>query len=568
MLYKTIASRDYLLMKFKKYEQNQGYLFPPFLEDLIDENHICRFISNIVDGIDLDTLSKNFKASGNNKGGNLPYHPGMMLKVLIYAYTSKVYSCRDIEKSLEENVVFMWLSGMQKPDFRTINRFRGIYLIDILPLVFTEVIQVLSEKKIIDLNTVFIDGTKLKADANKHKMVYKKNVERFKAGILARVKELLSEIELINDADLERYKELSLPSSDSIKSLSSEELKELSDTIKEVLSVDGRSSKTEAGKQLRKTARQLKEDSEKMKKYENQTEVLDGRNSYSKTDTDASLLKMKNEELAPGYNMQAMANNGFILHYYLGQNANDGTLLKPFLTDFEEKFNMLPSLLSADAGYGNEENYSYLCEKKIEPLVLYPGIYAEKSTAEKYDFHYSKFNYDKENDVFICPAGEQLVYKETTDQYMKSGYRIEKREYQCTNCEKCKNRAKCLKGDSNRSLSVSFKLRKFQKKIRDALDTEEGKSTYKRRGHEIETVFGAIKRNMKFRRFNLRSLEKANVEIGLISLGYNLRKINMLLKKKLIEIVKILLNFLKKSVKISQIWIQYDESEGILLICC
>ena len=313
------------MIKFKSYDQSQGLALPPYLDELIDEHHLVRIISRLVDNISLDSLSVFFTSNKHNQGGNQPYHPGMMLKVLIYAYSNGIYTCRAIAKQLRENINFMWLSGMQRPDFRTINRYRSKYLIDVIPQVFTEVLYVLEKNNLINLKTVFVDGTKIAADANKHKVIWHKNVERYKSKLGERVSLLFAEIDSLNAEEMERYGQLDLPERGESSQLTSRELEEASAKIAKVLEVDGRRSSTDTGKKLRKAARQLKEDSKKLQQYDQQSEDLGGRNSASRTDKDASVMKMKNDELRPGYNVQSMTDGEFIVGTSVSQNANDGS---------------------------------------------------------------------------------------------------------------------------------------------------------------------------------------------------------------------------------------------------
>lgn len=513
------------MIKFKKYDQNEGLALPPYLDELIDSNHLVRIISQLVDNLSVEMLSTRFRSNKQSQGGNQPYHPKMMLKALIYSYSQGIYTCRKIAQQLRENVHYMWLSGMQRPDFRTINRYRSQYFVDILPQVFTEMLYVLGKHNLIDLNRVFVDGTKIAADANKHKIIWKKNVERYQSQLRERVSKLFAEIESLNLAEMERYGELDFPERGENSDLSSDDLEAVSSRISKLLEIDGRQSKTETGKKLRKAAHQLKEDSKKLKRYEEQTEILSDRNSASKTDHDASVMKMKNEELRPGYNVQSMTDGEFIVGVSVSQNANDGSSFKPLIEDLESNNLPLPKELGADAGYGHEEVFNYLEDKDITAYIKYPSLYAEKSNEAKYRFHYSKFVYDQEHDVFICPLNKELHYCESFEHQTSSGYRTEKRVYRCIDCSNCKFKDVCTQSKEGRSLTVSFKLRCYQEEVKERLSTDYGSSLYRERGFRSETVFGDWKHNRKFRRFHLRGLLKVTAEVILLSLSYNFRKL-------------------------------------------
>lgn len=530
------------MIKFKKYDQNEGLALPPYLDELIDPSHLVRVISRLVDNMSLEMLSSRFRSNKNNQGGNQPYHPKMMLKVLIYSYSQGIYTCRQIAQQLRENVHYMWLSGMQHPDFRTINRYRSHYFVDLLPRVFTEMLYVLREHKLIDLNRVFVDGTKITADANKHKIIWHKNVKRYQAQLRERVSKLFAEIESLNISEMERYGELDLPERGESSELSIQDLEEASSRLTKILEVDGRQSKTEVGKKLRKASRQLKEDAKKLKQYEEQEDILSGRNSASKTDNGAPVMKMKNDELRPGYNIQSMTDGEFIVGTSVSQNANDGSSFKPLIEDMESNNLPLPTEICADAGYGHEEVYDYLERNDITAYVKYPSLHVEKSNEAKYRFHYSKFVYHKEQDVFICPLNKELRYYETFEEQTASGYKTEKRVYRCSDCNGCKFKDNCTQSKEGRSLTVSFKLRGYQEEIKERLSTDYGASLYRERGFRSETVFGDWKHNRKFGRFHLRGLPKVTAEVILLSLAYNFRK----LARIIVNLSLFFDNFLRK----------------------
>lgn len=160
---------------FKEDKRNQDLLFPPNLSDLIPENDLVRTVDNVIDKINTNFLLESYKP-----GGTSIYHPKMMLKVIIYAYTQKVYSSREIAKALRQNINFMWLSGMQTPDFRTLNYFRGKRLKSEIERIFTEFTTFLYEHGQVSLVHQFLDGTKIEANANKYTFVWKNRPKHIK----------------------------------------------------------------------------------------------------------------------------------------------------------------------------------------------------------------------------------------------------------------------------------------------------------------------------------------------------------------------------------------------------
>ena len=175
---------------FKDYTMNQLQL-PLSFEDFIPENHLVRVVNTVVDSLELKPLYDRYK-----EGGCPAYHPGMMLKVMIYSFTQKTYSSRQIAKALRENINFMWIAGGNKPDFRTINRFR-LDVKDIIEDVFYDIVRLLIEKKYIKLQNYFLDGTKIEANANKYTFVWNKSVKNYDNRLDEKIKTHLREIDRI-----------------------------------------------------------------------------------------------------------------------------------------------------------------------------------------------------------------------------------------------------------------------------------------------------------------------------------------------------------------------------------
>jgi len=183
---------------FKDYNPNQLLLLPPSLEDFIDPNHPVRVVNQVIDTIDLDPLLAKYKG-----GGSSSYHPRLMLKVLIYGYLTNTYSSRKIEEALRQNVYFMWLSGMQYPDHNTINRFRSDRLKDVLKEVFGQVVHLLIESGHVNLKEVYLDGTKIEANANRYTFVWGRAIKTSRNRIQRQLKELWDYAESVSREELE-----------------------------------------------------------------------------------------------------------------------------------------------------------------------------------------------------------------------------------------------------------------------------------------------------------------------------------------------------------------------------
>jgi transposase len=249
--------------------------------------------------------------SAYKNDGCSSYHPQMLLKILVYVYVSNTYSSRKLEAACKENINYMWLSAMNFPDHNTINRFREVRLKDALRNIFEEVVQLLASEGLLSIEEIYTDGTKIEANVNKYTFVWKKAI--------ATNKEKKVKVKL-------QYVTKNYPTN--------------------------------------------------IEKYEKHEAVLGKRNSYSKTDKDATFMRMKEDHMKNGqlkavYNVQVSSSNQYIVNYTIHPNPTDTTTLIEHLAQHEKSFNKPPQIVTADAGYGSEENYSLLEGKTITAYVKY-----------------------------------------------------------------------------------------------------------------------------------------------------------------------------------------------------
>lgn len=501
---------------FKPYDQAQMFLLPPHLEELIENNHPVRIVNEIIDKIDIKPLEREYKG-----GGTSSYNPKMLLKVLVYGYLRNVYSSRKIEGMLKENIHMMWISGMNKPDHHTINRFRSERLKKVLEKIFSQIVELLIEAGQLSIKEIYIDGTKIEANANKYTFVWGKAVKKNKERIRKQLKELWEYSQRIaEEEDKEEERE-------EFDQIDPEKVEKTIKKIDEVL------KDKPVNKKVKQKLRYAKKNwSKNLKKYEEQEKKLGDRNSYSKTDEEATFMRMKedhmlNGQLKAGYNLQISSSNQYIVNYSLHQKPTDTTTLPVHIESYKEKYGKTPEVLVADAGYGSEENYEYLENQKIEGYVKYNYFDKEqkKTKTDKNPFTADKLYYNKEEDCYYCPMGQKMK---------KIGERIKKSEnnyskkialYQAINCNGCPVRGVCHNQKGNRIISVSHRGNYLRKKAKEKLETEEGVKYRKKRPVDVEPVFGNIKQNKKFKRFYLRGLQKVKTEFGLIAISHNLAKL-------------------------------------------
>ncbi len=267
-----------------------------------------------------------------------------------------------------------------------------------------------------------------------------------------------------------------------------------------------------------------------LKKYQKQEAILGKRNSYSKTDPDAIFMRMKddymqNGQLKPGDNLQASTNNQFITNYTLAQTTADTTSLKDHLQDHIDSYEQAPQSLTADAGYGSEENYTDLEEKEITTYVKYNYFHKEQRDKKHQEnpFHPDNLFYNKETGTYYYPMDQAMKKLRSYESETTTGFKQQIHRYQTANCKGYPLR----KAKGNRAIERNHNLIRLKEKARTLLLSEEGIAHRKRRCWDVEAVFGNIKQNIGFKRFMLRGMDKVTTEIGLIAMEHNLRKFSI-----------------------------------------
>jgi transposase len=504
---------------FKPYTMGQLQL-PTNLEELIPENHLVRVVHEAIEKMDLDPLMKRYKG-----GGTSSYHPKMMLKVLVYAYTQRIYSSRRIAKALRENIHFMWISGNSRPDFRTINRFRGEVMRGIMEQVFASVLELLIEEGYVKLEHYFLDGTKIEANANRYSWVWAKSTKGYKKKLQENVKKLLDEIEQVDEEEDEEYGDKDLEELGEDGPIDAEKLEKKIQELNELLKEDPEDKK------LAKAVKKMQEDYlPRQQKYEAQEKKFKGRSSYSKTDVDATFMRMKedhmkNGQLKPGYNVQIGTENQFVVGFSVHQRPGDSGCLIPHLKGLKAQLGRFPEKVIADAGYGSEENYVYLDGQGAEAYIKYNTFHLEQKKRKKDRFRAASFPYDETKDEFICPAEKRLTYRRTEPYQTENGFQTELRFYECEVCCGCELKTQCTRAVGNRRIRVSFRGRELRDRAGRNLLSKQGMALRSKRPVEAESVFARLKHNWGFRRFLLRGKEKVEVEWGLLSIAHNLAKV-------------------------------------------
>ena len=514
-------------LHFRSYDPDQTLLFPQRIDRDIPKDDPVRILKSVIESLDLSGFKKLYHERGRS-----PYHPKMMLMVILYSYMNNVYSCRKIEKLLYRDIYYIWLSGYQKPDFATINRFRNRVKNEI-GHIFTLLVLILVEKGFVTLEVEYLDGTKIESKANKYTFVWRKSVERNCEKLLEKIRVLLQQIneQMAQDkaADVDPLE------------LTPQTLCEISKEFKEALGSEPEAKTKEekaAQRGKNKMFKELERHGEKLAEYNSRLEQMEGRNSISKTDPSATFMRMKedamcNGQTKPGYNLQISSENQFITDFALFPNPTDTLTFIPFLGSFPGRYGRFPKRVVADSGYGSEENYRFMDEAGIEGFVKYNRFHLEHRPRYKPDtFHPDSLYYNEEGDYYICPMGQRMSRTGTVQTRTEGGYISQSACYRAIRCKGCPLRCLCYKAKANqRTIRVNHRLNAYKRKACELLTSEEGIKERGRRCIEPEAVFGQMKSNMAYRRFRHMGKDKVVMDFTFFAIAFNIKKLCSMMRK-------------------------------------
>ena len=514
-------------LHFRSYDPDQTLLFPQRIDRDIPKDDPVRILKSVIESLDLSGFKKLYHERGRS-----PYHPKMMLMVILYSYMNHVYSCRKIEKLLYRDIYYIWLSGYQKPDFATINRFRNRVKNEI-GHIFTLLVLILVEKGFVTLEVEYLDGTKIESKANKYTFVWRKSVERNREKLLEKIRVLLQQI----NEQMAQDKAADVASLE----LTPQTLCEISKEFKEALgsSPEAKTKEEKAAQRGKnKMFKELERHGEKLAEYNSRLEQMEGRNSISKTDPSATFMRMKedamcNGQTKPGYNLQISSENQFITDFALFPNPTDTLTFIPFLGSFPGRYGRFPKRVVADSGYGSEENYRFMDEAGIEGFVKYNRFHLEHRPRYKPDtFHPDSLYYNEEGDYYICPMGQRMSRTGTVQTRTEGGYISESACYRAIRCKGCPLRCLCYKAKANqRTIRVNHRLNAYKRKACELLTSEEGIKERGRRCIEPEAVFGQMKSNMAYRRFRHMGKDKVVMDFTFFAIAFNIKKLCSMMRK-------------------------------------
>lgn len=511
------------------YCENFQLILPLDFGYMIPANDSVRLLSQFIEGMYLGDLYRTYcrKVQKNE------LTPRQMLKIMIYGYMNRKYSSRAIETACHRDVNFMWLlEGKRAPDHATIARFRSLHFAFCEERIMAEVTEFLQKQGEITGEIIFIDGTKIEACANKYTFVWKKAVSKNMEKLLQKLADYMRECEELYGLKLIHHNQ--------VKMHHVKKLRKQLYALKEsegIVFVHGPGKRKSP---LQKSIETLEGYLNKLKEYIQKLYKCGDRNSYSKTDPDATFMRMKEDPMGKGqpkaaYNIQHGIDSEYIVWLTTSSQPTDTNTLIPFLEEMKEHLGFKYKKIIADAGYESEENYSYL-EKNGQIPFIKPVNY-EISKTRKYRGDIGRIEsmeYNEAADSYTCRNGKQLSVSQVKKETTKTGYERETTVYTCQECDGCPYKKECIKGNHSKKpleerskvLYVSKKLNQYRKEDLERIVSEEGCELRMNRSIQAEGSFGELKQDSGFRRFLCRGMRNVKAEAVLLALAHNINKLH------------------------------------------
>lgn len=503
------------------YTPKQGRL-PLFIADILDACDPVFTFERIMKGCNLE---KYITYNKENPQGRIGYNLLKMLKVILFGFMKEGYaSLRTLEDKCKTDLRYMYLMDYETPSYRTFGNFINYYLKDSIEDIFNEINKVIFEKDHVDLTHIYIDGSKFEANANKYTWVWKKATVKSRFRLYEKITELLSEI----NTDIIQYGiEFKTNTEYAI-----EYIEEIITRYKELFKIEKQDIPT--GKGHRKSIYQrnyLKLTSYliKLKEYAEKVSICgEDRNSYSKTDTSATFMRIKrdymgNDQLLPAYNVQFGISDEYISVLDVNHYRADMDCFIPLMEKYKATYGFYPKYPVADAGYGSLNNYIYCKEKGMELYMKFPMY--EKETKDE-DYHNDPFravNFKIINGKMYCPNNKEMKFKYRTA-VKGNKYGREEEVYECENCSNCPLASKCKKTTKNRTIKLNKELTQYHKEVIDNLNSIQGALLRMNRSIQSEGTFGIMKYDRWYKKTVRKGKTSVELEIYLVSIGHNLYK--------------------------------------------
>jgi transposase len=481
--------------EYKPYIIDASYLFPPSLADFLGSDDEVHIFAEVTEHLDTSNLDSDFNGMGQH-----PYHPRMLLRLLMWGMANRVVSTRKIEVMSRRDVSFIYLGGGQKPDFRTLARFRRRNTKEIEKL-FKETILLCARLGMVNLGHVALDGTKIKANTSKHKAMSYGRMKQEEERLKKEVEELMRQAEVVDSDEDKMFGKdkngYNLP----------EELQRREDRLRKI--------------------RELREELEQ-EKIEEQQPIIEAKEQRSFADHDARMMLMKRGEFDYAYNAQACTDegHGVIVAADLSNEASDTGHLPEIVDEVRElrreirKKTKDTTEMTADRGYFSTENIRQE-GKGIELLIASGREGKDNPGIEKYNvYSVEKFDYIEKSDFWRCPGGRFLEREKNHG----NRCRPKLRRYICPDCSGCSLRIYCLKPGEERRLLLIKKKQLVRAGMRARLKNPAKQAIYRKRKWVAEQIIGQIKEGLGFRGVTVRGKEFARAQWLFVCAVHNVMK--------------------------------------------
>jgi transposase len=500
-----------------KYQNPKDELLIPLnYGEVIPDDAPVRLVNEIVDNLDLSKIEATYAEA--SKGGKFGYSPRTLLKLILFGYMNNCYSTRDLECQCKQNINYMWLSSSTFPDHITIHRFKK-RCVDFIKEIFQELVKVLVELGEISLSEdLYIDGTTIRSRAARRKIYWRKTAERFSSLANEKLQEALSELTDQIDEP---------PEDESAREghtdISLEEARKIAKRIKEKVDLS-------QNKEVDKKLQEIEGLCKRKEKHDEIIKKCEDRCGFAPADPECGVMHAKedgyDQRPTPNYNVQMATQNQYVINYDVSDKPNDKDTAVEFIEECIKENGVKPQAVVEDAGYGCEELYVKLEELGIEAVVKYQNYDAQcvKRPAEKYN----KFGFrlTEDGNGLICPAGHIMNRLETQEAYTKSKFRSDVTFFSCDHCSGCKFKDQCsITKNKDNKLGRKLGNLREEEKAKRRLDKPINQERLKRRSLEPEPVFGNLKYNHGYNRFRHFGKAKVKMDLGLMCMALNLRKL-------------------------------------------
>ena len=508
--------------------------FPVDLEKIIEISDPIYTFNEIMGKVD---LTKYFVVEGN-KAGRPRLNSIKLLKIIIFAFMEFGYaSLRNINKLCNTDIRFIWLlDGMSAPSHMTISNFINEFLVDSIENIFKDINSYIFETDNVDLNHIYIDGTKLEANANKYSWVWKKSCITNRNKVFMHLSLLIHEI---NNTDLQ-YLNVEIGTR---QEYSVEYVEFILSEYEKLMDVDISTFVYGSGKRKTKVQKhyeKLVDYLDRLRKYAYRIKTCgDSRNSYSKTDPGATFMRNKrdymgNDQLIPCYNVQVGICDEYIAVMDVQQFTSDMDCFIPLMNKFSKTYGFYPHYPVADAGYGSYNNYLFCQQKGMKKFMKFTMFNKETTDKKYHEDIYRAVNFKRdENGNLICPNGKKFNYLYSRPVKGNKFGRTEEL-YQCEDCTGCPHKEKCHKSEKNRIIRMNEELTSFHQEVIDNLESIHGALLRMNRSIQAEGTYGVIKWNREYTRVRRRGLKSVIFEFSAICLGFNLHKYHLKKQKALL----------------------------------